>query len=95
MRSHRITLLVPDSHEIIDQVGWATVRPWIGVFNAPCKSHFFIRSGQIDWMPAFSGGQAGSIMQAQIARHAAHDRKQLSLWGRIVAWIARPFSGPR
>lgn len=92
---HRITLLVPDSHEIIDQAGWATVRPSIGVFDAPCKSHFFIHNGNVAWMPAFSGSQAASIMQAQIARHVARDHKPLSLWRRLVAWIASMFSGPR
>ncbi len=92
---HRITLLVPDSHQVFDQGGWATVRPSIGVFDAPCRSHFFIRSGQVDWMPAFSGGQAASIMQAQIARHVMRDRMPLSRWGRMVAWIAGLFSRPR
>lgn len=92
---HRITLLVPDSHQVFDQGGWATVRPSIGVFDAPCRSHFFIRGGQVDWMPAFSGGQAASIMQAQIARHVMRDRKPLSRWGWMVAWIAGLFSRPR
>tara|TARA_R110000787_G_scaffold52497_1_gene123545 strand:- start:74 stop:484 length:411 start_codon:yes stop_codon:yes gene_type:complete len=72
---HRITLLVPDSHQVWSHNGLATINPSVGVFDAPCKSHFFIRAGAVDWLSAFSGAQATSIMEAQIARHAARDRK--------------------
>lgn len=92
---HQVTLLVPDSHQVTDQDGWATVSPSIGVFDAPCKSHFIIRAGHVHWMPAFSAGEAASIMRAQVARHVAQDRKPLSLWARILAWIAGLFGGSR
>lgn len=82
---HRVTLIVPDSHRVWDEGGYATIQPSIGVFDAPCKSHYVIRSGLIQWLPAFSGAQATRIMQAQIARHASHDAKPASWLYRNAA----------
>jgi len=88
---HRITLLVPDSHQVWSQNGLATISPSVGVFDAPCKSHFFIRAGAVDWLSAFSAAQAASIMEAQIARHAAKDVKPnwLDRIGMMVRSISR------
>jgi Family of unknown function (DUF6527) len=80
---HRVILLVPDSHQVWDQNGLATVRPSIGVFDAPCKSHYFITAGVVEWLPASTGAQAASIMHAQIARHVARDVKPPSWLGRL------------
>lgn len=77
---HRITLLVPDSHQLWDESGYATVLPSIGVFDAPCKSHYIISAGNVQWLPAFTGAQAARIMHSQIARHVARDAKPASWW---------------
>jgi len=83
---HRVTLLVPDSHQVVDDGGYATIRPSVGVFDAPCKSHYVISAGAVQWLPAFTGAQASRIMHAQIARHSARDAKPAS-W-RQEAWKA-------
>lgn len=80
---HRITLLVPDSHQVWSEGGYATIGPSIGVFDAPCKSHYVISAGNVQWLPAFTGAQANSIMHAQIARHVARDAKPASPWQRV------------
>lgn len=81
---HRITLLVPDSHQVQDEDGYATVRPSIGVLDAECKSHFFITAGEVSWLPAFSGAQANEIMHAQIARHQARDTRSMRWWQQVL-----------
>lgn len=86
---HRITLLVPDSHRVSDERGYATIWPSIGVFDAPCKSHYFINAGEIQWRPAFSASQVSNIMQAQIARHVARDTASASWLARIKAAATR------
>lgn len=78
---HRVMLLVPDSHSVWNQSGFATISPSVGVFDAPCKSHFFIRSGEVDWLNAFSPAQANSIMQRQVQRHVSQDQK--------LSWLSR------
>lgn len=83
---HRITLLVPDSHQVTDENGLATIRPSIGVFDAECKSHYVITGGEVDWLPAFTPAQASKIMQRQISRHVEADKSRRSWISR--AWAA-------
>src|ERR1051326_3375349 len=58
---HRVTLLVPDSHQVISEGGFATIRPSIAVCDAPCKSHYFITAGRVQLLPAFTGAQTTSL----------------------------------
>lgn len=89
---HRVSLLVPDSHQITSEGGMATVRPSIAVCDAPCKSHYYISAGQVEWLPAFSDAMAESVMRGQIARHAVRDGRRQS-WGRRVrAAIMRTYN---
>lgn len=85
---HRVMLLVPDGHQVSSDGGMATVRPSIAVCDAPCKSHYFITAGRVEWLPAFSDGMAMSVMRSQIARHASLDTKRRSWGSRIRAAIA-------
>lgn len=88
---HRVMLLVPDSHQVSQQNGFATVRPSISVCDAPCKSHYIITSGQVQWLAAFSDASASSTMRSQIVRHLAREAEQQTWtsWVRIIA--ARAF----
>lgn len=85
---HRITLIVPDSHKVWDDGGYATIEPSIGVFDAPCKSHYVIRAGNVRRLPAFSDSKATGIMQAQIARHVANNAKPASLLQRTATVLS-------
>jgi hypothetical protein len=85
---HRVSLLVPDSHQITSEGGMATVRPSIAVCDAPCKSHYYISAGRVEWLPAFSDAMAKSVMRGQIARHAERQS-----WGsRVRTAIARAYN---
>jgi len=88
---HRVSLLVPDSHQITSENGWATVSPSISVCDADCKSHYFITAGRVEWMPAFSDSMASSVMRRQIARHAIREEKKLSWAARTSRAAARAF----
>jgi len=70
----------------------ATVRPSIAVCDAPCKSHYFIMAGKVEWLPAFSNAMATSVMRSQIARHAIVDTKRRSWSSRVRATIARAYN---
>lgn len=80
---HRITLLVPDGHQISSEDSIPTIRPSILVADAPCRSHYFITNGDVEWLPAFSPSQAESVMRLQIARHVVADRVSRSRWERF------------
>ena len=88
---HRVMLLVPDSHQVISENGLATVRPSISVCDAPCKSHYVITAGEVEWLPAFSDALAASVMRRQIARHAALETKRWSWGARVRTALARAY----
>jgi hypothetical protein len=89
---HRVMLLVPDSHQVSSEGGMATVRPSIAVCDAPCKSHYVITAGQVEWLPAFSDAVATSVMRSQIARHSILDTKRRSWGSRVQAAVARAYN---
>ena len=60
---HRVDLLVPDSHQISSEGGLATIRPSIAICDAPCKSHYFITAGRVEWLTAFTHAQAKAVMR--------------------------------
>jgi hypothetical protein len=89
---HRVMLLVPDSHQVSSDGGMATVRPSIAVCDAPCRSHYFITAGRVEWLPAFSDAMATSVMRSQIARHVILDTKRRSWSSRVRSAIARAYN---
>lgn len=89
---HRVMLLVPDSHRVSSHGGLATVRPSIAVCDAPCKSHYVISAGEVEWLPAFSNAVASSVMRKQIARHVAQDAKRRPLGKKVLAAITGVYS---
>jgi len=89
---HRVMLLVPDSHQVSYENGIATVQPSISVCDAPCKSHYFITAGRVEWLPAFSKAGATSVMRNQIARHAIRDAKFRPWRARVLAAAARAYN---
>jgi hypothetical protein len=84
---HRVSLLVPDSHQITCEGGLATLHPSISVCDAPCKSHYLIHAGEIKWMPAFSKSRASATMRGQIARHVAAEEATRTKVNQ--SWIGR------
>jgi hypothetical protein len=81
---HPITLLVPDSHQVRAENGYATISPSVGVLDAACKSHFFVTAGEVEMLRPFTGSHAAYIMHAQIARHVAREAKP-SWWQKVRA----------
>jgi len=86
---HRITLLVPDGHRISVHGTTPSISPSIAVCDAPCGSHFFIRDGEVDWLPAFSPDHSARVMEQQVARHVADNLRNMSRWERLRRWVFR------
>jgi hypothetical protein len=86
---HKVMLLVPDGHKVISENGLATIMPSISVLDAPCKSHYFITRGRVEWLPAFSAAQAAAVMRRQIERHVRNDAQKRSRASWIRAALAK------
>lgn len=80
---HRVSLLVPDSHQIWSENGLATIRPSISVCDGACRSHYFITAGDVETLSSFSETMTRSTMRKQIARHVAEASKPLRRRDRI------------
>jgi Family of unknown function (DUF6527) len=80
---HRVTLLLDDGHVVNDVDGLADISPSIGVWDAACKSHFWIRRGEVTWAEEFSEGAIRTAMHRQMSRHL--DRGSLQAWWKRLA----------
>lgn len=91
----RIDLLVPDSHQITSENGLATVTPSILVVAGPCRSHYFITAGRVEWANEVTEAQASALMQRQIARHAIQaqppPKKRFGWLFRALSWLKSLF----
>ncbi|MER9741704.1 MULTISPECIES: DUF6527 family protein [unclassified Mesorhizobium] len=86
---HRVSLLVPDSHQVTEQGGMATVRPSVAVCDAPCNSHYFITAGEVEWLRAFDPATSQAVMRKQIERHAHGDPARQSFLKRVLSALGR------
>jgi hypothetical protein len=83
---HRVTLLLGDGHTVKEVSGSADVYPSIGVWDAPCRSHFWLRNGEVDWDEQYSEAEIRSAMRYQLGRHV-EDRPSRASWRkRLVSW---------
>ncbi len=87
--SHRISLLVPDGHQISVESGVPTISPSILVADAPCHSHYYITEGAIDWCRPMSPNHAAAVMSRQVGRHVSADLATRTAWERGRRAVAR------
>jgi hypothetical protein len=67
--------------------GTVTLRPSVGNGQLPCRSHYYIRSDRIDWLPRISAAATRAAVVRDRAAHAptAVVRKPWwrRVWGRV------------
>ncbi len=86
---HRVSLLVPAGHGIDVDGNVPSITPSILVADAPCRSHFYITEGEVDWYPSTTSSQATEIMHRQVARHVLDDRASRPWWENGRRWVLR------
>lgn len=50
--------------------GTVTLRPSIGNGQQPCRSHYYIRHDQVDWLPRISARATTAALERDRAAHA-------------------------
>lgn len=88
---HRVTLLLGDGHRVNDVGGLADISPSIGVWDAACKSHFWIRNGKVVWGKKFSEADIHASMDQQLSRHLETAARKEPWYNWLAKWIARVF----
>lgn len=74
--------LGPAGWTLTERAGLPTIRPSIGSGQLPCRSHYLITDGRVDWAPAMSGEQTVAVLSADHRRREAHYREAVrnSMW---------------
>lgn len=75
--------------------GSATLYPSIGNWQLPCRSHYWIRNGSIEWSYQFDDEQIKAVYEREererIRRfeNVENSAKKMSLWRRFWKLISR------
>lgn len=64
--------LGPAEWTLSERGGLATLRPSIGNWQLPCKSHYLITDGRIDWAPRWSEAQIAAGRRSEEKRREAY-----------------------
>ncbi|WP_408735329.1 DUF6527 family protein [Acidiphilium sp. JA12-A1] len=89
-----ITPLGPAEWAFSEVCGRPTLRPSIGNWQLPCRSHYVIADGCVQWAGQWSDAQVLAGRRAEERRRQSHyaalNRKR-GLWNRIWTWLRRIF----
>ena len=88
---HQINLLLGDGHRIEDRDGKPSISPSIGVWDSPCRSHFWIRNGEVAWAEEWSDDRINRAMINQTLRHSALETKHMPVFLRWTLKIRKFF----
>jgi hypothetical protein len=90
-----ITPLGPAEWTYSERSGCPTLFPSIGNWQLPCRSHYFITEGRIQWADQWSTAQVAAGRRAEEQRRQAHyqsiDRGS-SFWFRFWNWVRKLFT---
>ena len=72
--------------------GKPTLDPSIGNWQIPCKSHYWIKNGQIEWSGSWTNeeieaGRAKDKARLELYFQEKADLQKTSLWKRVNQWI--------
>jgi len=76
--------------------GSARLKPSIGNWGFPCRSHYFIRAGRVHWAPWWSPAQVeGGAARDRADRDRELVRTASKRPAKAVGWIERLFGGSK
>jgi hypothetical protein len=86
-----VTPLGPAEWSFIESGGQPSLRPSIGNWQLPCRSHYIINQGRIDWAGAWTKGQVLSGRRAEEQRREAYyaQKKSSGLLDQLWQWLVR------
>ncbi|HVT87716.1 MAG TPA: DUF6527 family protein [Tepidisphaeraceae bacterium] len=85
------TPLGPTEWKFEETAAGPSLRPSVGSWQLPCKSHYWIRGGNVVWSGAWTPEQVLAGRQAEERRRRAYfdakDRKRGGVLQRLWRWI--------
>jgi hypothetical protein len=82
--------LGPAEWSLTEHSGQPTLRPSIGNWQLPCRSHYLITEGRVEWAPQWSDAQVAAGRRSEERRREAYytsrDRHH-NLWTRLRYYV--------
>lgn len=89
------TPLGPTEWSVRETRRGVTLRPSVGNWQQPCRSHYLITDGEIVWAPQWTSEEVATgrryEKQRRDAHYAALDRKRVGSVARFWHWLMRLF----
>lgn len=87
-----ITPLGPCEWTLSEKKGKPTLDPSIGNWQIPCRSHYWITNGDIEWSYSWTDEQVENKHKMDQTKLESYYRKKnksgkISLWKRLKNWI--------
>jgi hypothetical protein len=86
------TPLGPTEWQIVATPGGPTLRPSVGNWQKPCRSHYLITAGKVNWAPAWTEDRiAAGRRGEQRRREAYYDQlqRERSWIRRLIGWLKK------
>lgn len=83
------TPLGPTEWKVTERNGLPTLRPSVGNWQLPCRSHYLMSAGRTEWAGQWSEAQILAGRKAEQARREAYYAGKTTaqgFWGRIMNW---------
>lgn len=91
-----IVPLGPAEWSFYERNGRPTLRPSIGNWQLPCRSHYLITDGNVHWAGQWSEAQILAGRQAEQTRREAHYASlKRGFWQRVWDYIRNIFDGSK
>lgn len=84
-----VTPLKPYAWTLTTHGEAAALHPSIGSWSLPCKSHYWIRRGRVEWAAAMTTEEIRQVQALDRRDQEAHFRPEPTpgLWSRFVRWL--------
>lgn len=80
---------------ILTYDGTVSLRPSVGNGQQPCRSHYYIRGNQIDWLPRISNAATrAATLRDRVAHGQPAPETRRTWWRRLSNRIARKQNTP-
>lgn len=96
-----VTPLNPAKWQFTERKGKVSLYPSIGNWSFPCRSHYWITEGRVQWAGAMSPKMIAAVqnrdrrdaeINAQSSQHFSSIlRKAIELWAKIIQLLRRRF----
>jgi Family of unknown function (DUF6527) len=84
------TPILPTEWRLAGPDSIPTLRPSIGNWQRPCRSHYFITNGQVEWCAQWTEEEILAGRRAeQVRRERYYDVLYSPWWKRLWIWITR------